>query len=502
MNALPETPSPWKILIVDDDPDVHAATRLALRGVSFRGRGLEFISAYSGRETLTCLQAHPDTAVIFLDVIMETGDAGLGAAREIREQGFTLPRLIIRTGHPGQAPEREVIVNYDIHDYKEKSGLSAQKLFTSLISALRAYADLVALEKHRRGLLSVLETVSWFDFDDVQRYFDGMLLEFSALARLAPVPLLLLGKASRAEAGHWRVLAAGGAWPEVDEVMSLAAYPADVQAALQAAAESGRDWQGADCVVRVVCAHDVDLLVYAADPGAFAAADAVLLDVFFDKVCQALANHHTFVSVRAERDALLQALALASERWDGDAASALPRLAALCRATAERLALTLTFPDDIDSQFLRDIGPAAMLHDLGNLQQPALWLQRAGPLNAEEANALRQHVADGVRLLAGAARPADGSRGLLQLASEAIAAHHERYDGSGYPAGLAGDAIPLPGRLLAVVDAYVTMTSPRPWRAAMPPALARAEIEAGSGRIFDPLIVQAFLQVLADESGN
>ena len=170
MNILGKHPivaHPWKILIADDDLDVHATTKLALRDVVFRNRPLQFIDAYSASEALGCMQEHPDVAVAFLDVVMETDSAGLNVVRKIRESGFGMVRLIIRTGYPGQAPERDVIVNYDIHDYKEKSGLSAQKLFTSLISALRSYEDLVALEKHRRGLMAVLESVSWLDFGDV-----------------------------------------------------------------------------------------------------------------------------------------------------------------------------------------------------------------------------------------------------------------------------------------------------------------------------------------------
>lgn len=100
--------APWKLLIVDDDPDVHEATRMALRGVEFRGRSLEFIDAYSGAQALDVLQENPDTAIVFMDVIMETNDAGLRAALRIRESGFKMVRIIVRTGFPGQAPERQV----------------------------------------------------------------------------------------------------------------------------------------------------------------------------------------------------------------------------------------------------------------------------------------------------------------------------------------------------------------------------------------------------------
>ena len=129
----------WKVLIVDDEPEVHAVTRLALNDFSFQQKKLEFISAYSGAEAKKVLAAQPDIAVVLLDVVMETDDAGLLVASHIRETLHNhFVRIILRTGQPGQAPERQVIVNYDINDYKSKTELTAQKLFTVMMSSLRS----------------------------------------------------------------------------------------------------------------------------------------------------------------------------------------------------------------------------------------------------------------------------------------------------------------------------------------------------------------------------
>ena len=106
----------WRVLIVDDDVDVHAVTRLALRNVSFKGRELELFSAYSGREAYDILRDTPDIALVLLDVVMETDDAGLLLARRIREELHNaIVRVVLRTGQPGQAPEQRVIIEYDIN---------------------------------------------------------------------------------------------------------------------------------------------------------------------------------------------------------------------------------------------------------------------------------------------------------------------------------------------------------------------------------------------------
>ena len=157
--AAPAKPvlAPWRVLIVDDDESVHSISRVVLGDVRFQERGVEILSAYSAREAAALLRCTPDIAVLLLDVVMEADDAGLWLVREIRDEMRNARlRIILRTGQPGQAPEREVILTYDINDYKSKTELTAQKLFTATIAALRAYADIVALERSHDGLARII----------------------------------------------------------------------------------------------------------------------------------------------------------------------------------------------------------------------------------------------------------------------------------------------------------------------------------------------------------
>jgi DNA-binding MarR family transcriptional regulator/CheY-like chemotaxis protein len=145
----------WKILIVDDDAEVHTITQLALREVVFEGKSLVFLSAYSAQEAKQLIQTHPETAIILLDVVMETEDAGLHLVHFVREElGNALVRIILRTGQPGQAPENVVATNYGIDDYKTKTELTAQKLTISVVTALRAFSTLITLMELSRGLES------------------------------------------------------------------------------------------------------------------------------------------------------------------------------------------------------------------------------------------------------------------------------------------------------------------------------------------------------------
>ncbi|MEM6447355.1 MAG: diguanylate cyclase [Cyanobacteria bacterium P01_D01_bin.123] len=154
----------WKVLVVDDEEQVHAVTRLALKNFKFEDRPLEIISAYSKREAEQILDVHPDTAVLLLDVVMETDRAGLELVQYIRESLQNLfVRIILRTGQPGAAPEKLVIEGYDINDYKTKTELTQEKLVSSMVTAIRSYRDILNLEDDRQEVAVLNEELQEFN---------------------------------------------------------------------------------------------------------------------------------------------------------------------------------------------------------------------------------------------------------------------------------------------------------------------------------------------------
>ncbi len=151
----PRTATPWNILVVDDDPEVHTVTRLVLKGFEYEGRPLRIISAHDSIEAKRFLIEEADLGLILLDVVMERDMAGLDLVRYIRDdlQNHDI-RIVLRTGQPGVAPEDGVIRTYDINDYKSKTELTATKLNTLLYAALRSYRDICLLNSHRRNFAS------------------------------------------------------------------------------------------------------------------------------------------------------------------------------------------------------------------------------------------------------------------------------------------------------------------------------------------------------------
>jgi CheY-like chemotaxis protein len=151
-------PNKHRILVVDDEPDVFTLTRLSLRQVQYHDRGVELVQANSGAACVADLQAHPETSVILLDVVMESEHAGLDACRAIREQlGNKLVRILLRTGQPGIAPEKQAIDDYDIDGYLLKTELTTTRLYAAVRTALKAHEELIELERHRTLLRYVLD---------------------------------------------------------------------------------------------------------------------------------------------------------------------------------------------------------------------------------------------------------------------------------------------------------------------------------------------------------
>ncbi len=228
----PTSPQAWRVLVVDDDTDVHETTRFAMRDLPVMGRPVEFLHAHSGREALEMLQKTPDIAVMLLDVVMETPDAGLKIVDAVRnELKLNNLRIVLRTGQPGQAPEMEAISRFDINDYKTKNELTRNKLFTTLTSAVRSYDQLRRLDASRLGLEKIIAASNDFITKPGLRSFaDGVITQIAGLIGVAPEGLVCASQVSSdaSEPGrmHLRVIAAAGKYGGlIDQELDQIGHP-------------------------------------------------------------------------------------------------------------------------------------------------------------------------------------------------------------------------------------------------------------------------------------
>ncbi len=148
-----DTENSYSILIVDDEPDVHKITKLNLNNFSFNNKSLEFSHAYSAQEAEKILKGNKEIALIFLDVVMETNDAGLQLVQFIRQElNNKLTQIVLHTGQPGQAPEKEVIAKYDINSYQTKTEFTENRIYTVTAASLRAYDALKQVKEYSETL--------------------------------------------------------------------------------------------------------------------------------------------------------------------------------------------------------------------------------------------------------------------------------------------------------------------------------------------------------------
>ncbi|MEI8394708.1 MAG: EAL domain-containing protein [Rhodospirillaceae bacterium] len=192
----------WHLLVVDDDLEVHASTAFALSGVEILGRRLELLHAQSGAEALDILRENGrEIAVVLLDVVMETDDAGLATVRTIREElGLVNLRIILRTGQPGYAPELEVLRDYDINDYRTKSELTEIRLLSSLYTALKSFIHLKTLDANRRtleasreGLKKIIDaSADLFARRSITAFCEGILTQVGGLLDIEASGIVLV----------------------------------------------------------------------------------------------------------------------------------------------------------------------------------------------------------------------------------------------------------------------------------------------------------------------
>jgi diguanylate cyclase (GGDEF)-like protein len=184
--------SPWQVLIVDDDADVHKATELAMQGLRIEGRPLTFLHASSAAQARALMAQEHELAVVLLDVVMESENAGLQLVRQIREDlNQHAVRIVLRTGQPGYAPEIETVQAYDINDYKTKSELTRTRLYTVLTAAIRSYKQICALEANRQGLELIVEASTELSkLRGLHRFAEGVVTQLCALLGILPEGLI------------------------------------------------------------------------------------------------------------------------------------------------------------------------------------------------------------------------------------------------------------------------------------------------------------------------
>lgn len=491
--ALPTASStgvnPWRVMIVDDEVAIHEVTKLALKGVKFANRPLEFIDAYSGAQACELMGRHPDVAIMLLDVVMETDHAGLDVARHVRESlGNQNVRIVLRTGQPGQAPERDVITTYDINDYKEKTELTSSKLFTLIYASLRAYRDITTIEAGKRGLAHVIEaSAGIFQLSALDRFSHGVLEQLVALVQADPGAVYLKSNASlnalalSYNEDQWQAVAGTGTYSTSDLGQACVSLDPEHRELLSESLRQRKSLHKGQFYVAYL--EDTQgnvnaLLLEGVD--SVQPMESDLMQLFMRNVSIAFENIHLRFDLEETQRDIVCLLGEAVERRSRETGNHVRRVAAISELLARAVGLS-----DEEATILKYASP---LHDLGKIAIPDEILNKPGLHTPQETAVMRQHAEIGYSMLV------SSKRKVLRAAAIIAHQHHERWDGTGYPQAMAGPDIHIYGRITAVADVYDALLNDRCYKKAWPLQKALDLFKAERGRHFDPQLVDLLFE--------
>ena len=476
----------WKLLVVDDEPDMRELTRLNLKGFRFADRDLEILEAASAYEARDVLAKNPDIAVALVDVVMETDDAGLRLVEYIRKElRNVVVRLIIRTGQPGLAPERYVIDHYDIDDYKDKTELTATHLYTAVRSAVKSYRDLRTIDLNRVGLQHVLKSapdISRITNRSLDQFFQGVLTQIIGLCNLSGSSFISTVDGVIATFDHQEAMlqAASGSLAVDDRFERIRSQCSE-------AVLTGRmpDGLRKDAYVVPLLVQRVPVgFIYIEPTQDLDESDRSLIGMMAQQCSSALENLRLHIDLTQSYDHMLDMLAKIAEFKDSTTGTHINRIDHYTRLVATELGL----PPEEAAVY----GKASRLHDVGKVGIPDAILRKPGKLTEEEYNLVRTHTQIGASILA--------NDSILAMACDVALHHHERWDGAGYPEGRPSREFHMVTRIVSVIDVFDALVSRRPYKEPWEPQRAAQLIESGAGSQFDPTVVPAFLKLYREGS--
>ncbi|MGL1933466.1 MAG: DUF3369 domain-containing protein [Fibrobacterales bacterium] len=472
----------WKIIIADDEDEVHKITRLVLDDYRFKNRGLKFLSAHTGAEAMKLIKDNPDTAIILLDVVMENDDTGLEVIKYIRDSlNNRFTRIILRTGQPGKAPEKNVIMEYDINAYKHKAELTAQNLFITITSSLRTYKDLMIIERSRKGLEHIINSSSsLFEFQSVYNFARGALLQLYGVLQVH-IGTNVDGLIVSCKKDQRVILASTGKFGSAGKSVISAELPVEVIEAIEIARVEKKSFYADNIYVIYFNTHNgVDHIAYVSGLGELSELDKELINVFSINVSVAFDNFMLNQEVLDTQREVIFTLGEVVENHSRETANHVRRVSKMAGLLAQKLGLPESDVEEIEM--------AAPMHDVGKIGIPDIILKKPGKLTPEEYEVMKTHSEIGFGILK------KSNRDLLKAAAIIAHEHHEKWNGTGYPNKLAGEEIHIYGRIIGLVDVFDALGHKRVYKDAWSIDRIIALLQSEKGQHFDPTLIELFLR--------
>lgn len=477
---------PWKILIVDDDEDIHSLTKMVLSDYKFENRGLEIYSTYSGKEAIDFLKREKHIALILLDVVMESDDAGLKCVKAIREDlKNDLTRIILRTGQPGQAPEHEVIIDYDINDYKAKTELTSAKLFTTVTASLRSYKHITTINKNKMGLENIITaSSSLFEVKSFSLFAKGILKQLTSILSLDESSLYIncssLSAFKDKKTSNYSILACTGEFAgherePVDSVVSE-----DVHKKLMDAATKCESIFTPNTYTGYFKTKKSEsTLLYLQWQRPLTQIDRDLISIFSTNVSVAFENLSLSNEMVQTQKEVIFSLSEIVEGKSLETSNHIHRVADVACMLGKKVGL--------NEHQLDIIKMAAPMHDIGKVGTPDSILKKPGKLTAEEFETMKEHATLGYNVFKGSTSE------VMKSAAIIAHQHHEKWNGDGYPQGLVGEETHIFARLVGLSDVVDALMHRRCYKEPWSLESVISFLSEQRGEHFDPDLVDAFL---------
>ena len=426
------------------------------------------------------MRRHNDVAIILMDVVMETEHAGLDAVDTIRKKmNVWDTRIILRTGQPGQAPQRDVVTRYDINDYQLKTELTATKLFTLIYTGLSLYSEIRSLRSTKQNMRHVsIAARDIYRQRDPRALASGVLNQLRGIYRreLSNQDLAFSGLVVTAIDSPMPVVLAadGGFAPSLERNY----VGAELLAEIRQLPEDSASPSGTTLIARCSGRAEHTAVVLQADADLSHPADEVLA-LMFGNVAVAFENSFLSQEIERTQHEMVLMLSEAIEARSLETGNHVRRVGEYCALLAKLAGLS-----DEDVQTLR---VAAPLHDAGKIAIPDQILNKPGKHTPAEWAVMQTHAQIGEKMLISNDRP------ILQAAAIIAGQHHERWDGMGYPQKIAGEDIHRYGRIAAIADVFDALCSDRCYKKAWPLEDVLQLFKDERGRQFDPDLVDLFL---------
>lgn len=474
----------WRVLVVDDDESVHQITRLVLNDALIEGRKLDIVSAYSSAEAKQVLANDDSFCMAFVDVVMETDHAGLELVEWIRkEKRNQAIRLILRTGQAGTAPEAKVIKEFDINDYKEKTDFTAGKMTTTVYAGIRAYRDIMTIQRSLDAFKQlILSTHDLLRINQFKPFGSAALNHLLTLMDVESSALYIAR--SQREIDNEKtnlIIACTGKYVVESDSLETSEIDESVKGLIKKAFDEKKHVYENQCFVGYyetsATASSVLYIEFEDDAEHFRSNLAELFATNVALILESITKQHELELTQKE---LLCIVGEAIERKSQKASAHVKRVAEICALIAKKLKMEETF--------VASIKIAAPLHDIGKIAIPDNILQKPTALNDQEWQLMKSHTQVGSDILE------RSKEKVSRIGARMAKYHHENWDGTGYPEGLAGESIPLEARIMAIADVFDSLGTNRVYQKKWEDADILQFLKDQRGKKFQPSLVDIFVE--------